>query len=65
MIATTATTATIGELETAILLDVVTRFVNLRERTSRLSLLINRCVNSGSTGQRLCTRCVAKEDSME
>jgi serine/threonine protein kinase len=36
----TSPAATIERLETAILLDVVMRFVNLREGTSRLSLLI-------------------------
>ncbi|SRR6266478_1124280 len=36
----TETAATIEQLDTAILLDVVTRFANLRESTSRFSLLI-------------------------
>jgi hypothetical protein len=40
MTATTAPASTIEQLETAILADVVTRFANLRESTSRLSLLI-------------------------
>jgi len=39
MTAATAIPATIEQLETAILLDVVTRFAKLRETTSRFSLL--------------------------
>lgn len=40
MTATTATPATIEQLETAILLDVVTRFAKLKETTFRFSLLV-------------------------